>query len=428
MLFWKAIFSAVAIWVLAAEVPGSANGQGTWAQNNSDRNEFPSNHTSNGVTPSNPLLVEEVSDPLLPSLPVERSLSPLEKRTLRQELDRLNARAQSQRQAGNTNEAFRLWFRELKLRRFLGVSEEIQALARVGDLAWRRDRFQEVRWITERLERLETQASITAADNFQLASQLAAAYQQVRSRHAIDLYRQILDVATAENQTTTQARTLHRLGQLHLDYLEYSQAAVVYEELLALLQNPPSVPSFNPTAANGSPITQTQTLEKLVYAYHQSQQLDLAIQRRQDLIQQYRQTPSSPQIPQLQLEMARDWESLGEINTAVQTLQQAFRTAWMSQYYSIAADALQELAALYRRQEQPTQALQVYRTLLEVHRRSRNAYGLMQGYDAIAQLYVERQAYNDALQAFQQGLEQARRLGDREGYFIRQIEQVRQEL
>jgi tetratricopeptide (TPR) repeat protein len=429
MLFWKATFYAVAIWFLVADCPANAKHvRGIVAQNNSDRSEFPSNDTSNGATRSNPLLKEDISDPLLPDLPIERELSPLEKRSLRQNLDKLNARAQSQLQAGNVDEAFRIWLRELPLHRFLGVRSEIQALARVGNTAWRRDRFQEVRWITQRLEKIEREASITASENFQLASQLAAAYQQVRSRHAIDLYEQILNVATAENNLATQARTLNTLGQLHLDYLEYSQAAVAYEELLALLKNPPSNPSFNATAADGSPLTQLQTLEKLVYAYHQGNQLDLAIQNRRQLIQQHRQNQNFRKIPQLQLETARDYETLGQNNAAIQTLQEAFRLAWSQQYFSVAADALQELAALYRRQEQTIEALQVYRVLLDVHRRSRNAYGLMQGYDAIAQLHLQQKAYNDALAAFQKGLEQARALGDRESYFIQQIEKVRQQL
>lgn len=429
MLFGKAIFYTAVVWGLVADSPAMAKHvQSIVAQNNSEPSQFPSNNTSNGVTRSNPLLTEEVSDPLLPSLPIERELSPLEKRSLRQELDRLNARAQSQLQAGKVDEAFRIWLRELRLRRFLGVPGEIQALARVGNIAWRRDRFQEVRWITQRLEQLETEAAITASENFPLASRLAVAYQQLRSRNAIDIYKQILDVATAENNVATQARTLNTLGQLHLDYLEYSQAAVTYEELLALLTDSLSNQSGNPTAANGSPLTRQQTLVKLVYAYRQANKLDLAIQRREELIQQYRQNQNLTEIPQLQIETAQDYRTLGKTNAAIRTLQDAFRLAWSSQYFSMAADALQELATLYRRQERSTEALQVYRILLEVHRRSRNTYGLMQSYDAIAQLHLQQKAYNNALEAFQKGLEQARILGDRESYFIQKIEKIRQEI
>jgi len=78
----------------------------------------------------------EPRDPLLPDLPIERPLSPLEKLALAAELDALAAEAEALFLAGQTEAAFATWMREVRLRRILGYEAELEAIQRVGLRVW----------------------------------------------------------------------------------------------------------------------------------------------------------------------------------------------------------------------------------------------------------------------------------------------------
>ncbi|MGI0485384.1 tetratricopeptide repeat protein [Pantanalinema rosaneae CENA516] len=104
--------------------------------------------------PPNPLELT-TPDPLLPN-PL-RPLTAPEQQQLAIACDALNAEAQARLQAGDRVGAFDLWNRELRLRRALGLIPEIQALGRVGDIAWKETDTTQVRWITKRLDAILTQ-------------------------------------------------------------------------------------------------------------------------------------------------------------------------------------------------------------------------------------------------------------------------------
>jgi hypothetical protein len=98
---------------------------------------------------SNPLTAEQ-RDPLLPAITVDRSFSPLELRAIDQNLDQLNQTALEQLAAGQTDSAFALLLREVRLRRVFGPVAEFNALREVATLAWNQQRPVEVQLLTLR--------------------------------------------------------------------------------------------------------------------------------------------------------------------------------------------------------------------------------------------------------------------------------------
>jgi len=85
---------------------------------------------------------------------------------------------------------------------------------------------------------------------------------------------------------------------------------------------------------------------------------------------------------------------------------------------------LKKLGDLYRNYKKPEFALQVYQVLLQVDQQSYNYYNLMNTYDQMGQIYLERGDMEQAKTAFQQGLELAKSLKYQENYFVTQIERV----
>ncbi|NJN32441.1 MAG: hypothetical protein HC824_19960 [Synechococcales cyanobacterium RM1_1_8] len=125
------------------------------------------NQTETTEPPSLPPLSLEKPDrdELLPGEVKGRSLNPTEQQRLRLGLVRLMAAADRdyvQNRAENQTEdprdrAFRQYFRILSLSQYLSPEEELIALARVGDRAWRANRSNETQLITARLTQLEQQ-------------------------------------------------------------------------------------------------------------------------------------------------------------------------------------------------------------------------------------------------------------------------------
>ena len=71
-----------------------------------------------------------------PLKPVSESLSNTQRDELTVALEQLSLEAAAKLQAGDGAGAFDIWFRELRLRRYLGPAAEIAALSRVGSIAW----------------------------------------------------------------------------------------------------------------------------------------------------------------------------------------------------------------------------------------------------------------------------------------------------
>ena len=128
----------------------------------------------------------------------------------------------------------------------------------------------------------------------------------------------------------------------------------------------------------------------------------------------------------MRLAIAKDYLALGQIQTAFENFQQAYTSAWSLQQYSLAGDALRQLIALYRSQNQIDAALQTSQILLQAEQFASDFYGMMTAYDQIGQIYLNLGDKSEALAAFQKGLELAQQLNYQETYFAGQIQQINQ--
>ncbi len=357
-------------------------------------------------------------DPLLPNLTNKQPLTFREQQRLVLALDLLNQDAAAKLQAGNKVAAFEVWNRELRLRRFLGSLAEVQALSRVGAIAWNENDRQEVQYITQRLQAIQKQTQSQKAVDIPLLRSLGEAYQKVRSpKPALEVYNQVLAAERQQQDTAAVVQTLKTIGELHLAWFDYPQAATVYEELL------------NFASSQGDRLNQLAYLQQLAYIYEQSKQPQQRINTLNKLAAIYTNENNLTEIPELKLAIGSSYQSLGKTNpslmrAAFNNYQEAYTTAWQLQQYARAGEALQKLISLYRSQGQIEEALQASQILVETQERAVNFYGVMQAYDQIGQIYVERKDYPQALTAFQKGLELAQQLKLEETYFNQQIEKL----
>ncbi|HIK06993.1 MAG TPA: hypothetical protein IGS40_20265 [Trichormus sp. M33_DOE_039] len=372
--------------------------------------------------PPSPLEIT-TPDPLLPSVRNKQPLSLTEKLRLQVALDELNQQAEAQLQTGDKKAAFEIWNRELRLRRYLGAVAEVQALSRVGEIAWNQSDRQEIYYITQRLQAIQKQAQPKTSKtqttvDLELWSALGEAYQKVRSlQPAIVVYQQVLAVVRQQKDPIAEIDTLKTLGNLNLIWFNYPQAAASYEELLNL------------ATSRGERQDELTYLQQLAYIYQQAKQPQKSIDVLSKLKEIYSQGDNQAQLPTLQLAIATNYETLAKENTtllpeAFKNYQAAYTTAWQLQQYARAAEALQKLIPLYRSQGQVDAALETSKILLETEARGANYYGMMQAYDQIGQLYLENKDYPQALAAFKDGLELARQLKHQEAYFTQQVKKV----
>jgi tetratricopeptide (TPR) repeat protein len=356
-------------------------------------------------------LEQPIEDPLLPSR--RRSLTPFEVRRLREALDSLNAQAQAKLQAGDAEGAFAIWYRELRLRRTLGRLEEIDALGRVGQIAWEQERSQDVQIITKRLNVVQQETEADASLSPELLKAFATAYQQVHNiNNSINIYQKILANARQEEDASAEEEALKKLGELYLAKFDYPGAAKIYEELLKRSQ------------AQSDSYNEGIYLQQLAEIYSQALQPENAVRIKEQLVQKYQSDRNTLALAELKLAIGADYETLKEPEKASQNYQEAFSLAWSQQEYGTAGDALIKLGNLYQAYNQDDYALQIYQELIKVEQQSYNYYGLMQTYDRIGQIYLKQKNYPQALAAFQKGLELARSIKYREDYFLSQIEQI----
>jgi tetratricopeptide (TPR) repeat protein len=368
--------------------------------------------------PPNPLEIN-VSDPLNPrSLKDTRPLTPEERQRLEVALEELNQQAAAKLAAGDKISAFEIWNRELRLRRFLGQLAEVQALSRVGAIAWNANDRQEVQYITQRLQTVQKQAQTQNTADLEFLQALGQAYQQVRSpKLALGVYDQILALVRQQRDAVGEVNTLKTIGSIHLNWFDYPSAAATYEKLLAM------------ASATSDRTNELLYLQQLAYIYDQAKQPENSLKVRNQLAKIYQNEKNFTQIPDLKQEIATDYEALAKENPSL--LQEAFRnyqaaymTAWDLQQYVRAGEILRKLIALYRSQGQVEEALQASQILLQAEQLSSNSYGLMTAYDQIGQIYIQRKDYPQALQAFKKGLEIAQQLQYDEEYFTQQIQKV----
>ena len=386
----------------------------------------------------NPLEIT-TPDPLTPA---SESLSSTQRDELTAALEELNLEALAKLQAGDGAGAFEIWFRELRLRRYLGPAAEIAALSRVGSVAWSNSKNLELQLITKRLQAIQKQVTSQVPVNTDLLPALAAAFQQVRAKGpTVEVYQEILENARQNQDILAEGQILKAIALIHINWLSYDKAALVYEELATLIQENralfaanSAVPNSAVVAGNGAPPqpvtppTEVDTLRQLAYVYQQSKQPLKAIAAREKLTSVYLNLQNASAIPPLKIAIATDYQTIGQINLAAQYYQEAYNLAVPIQQYAQASEALEKLALLYRAQKQWEPTLRIYQMQLLLEERAYNFYGLMNAYDNIGQVYQEMTAYDKALEAYQKGLEVAKRLGHRQEYFAKKIQKVNKQL
>ncbi|MEG3899411.1 tetratricopeptide repeat protein [Microcoleus sp. SVA1_B6] len=386
----------------------------------------------------NPLEIT-TPDPLAPA---NESLSTTQRDELTAALEELNLEAAAKLQAGDGPGAFEIWFRELRLRRYLGPAAEIAALSRVGSVAWSSSKTLELQLITKRLQAIQKQVKSQVPVNTELLPVLAAAFQQVRAKGpTVEVYQEILENARQNEDILAQGQILKAIALIHVNWLSYDKAAPVYEELATLIQENRALFAANSAvqnsavvAGNGAPPqpvtppTEVDTLRQLAYVYQQSKQPLKAIAAREKLASVYVNLQNPSAIPPLKIAIASDYQTIGQINLAAQYYQEAYNLAVPIQQYAQASEALDKLALLYRAQKQWEPTLRIYQMQLLLEERAYNFYGLMNAYDNIGQVYQEMKAYDKALESYQKGLDVAKRLGHRQEYFAKKIQKVNKQL
>ncbi len=410
--------------------------------------------------PPNSLELTE-PDPLLPNPTIKRLLSPLEKVELRKNLDKLTQEGSKARFDGDRPTAYRTWFRELRLRRFLGPDDEITALTRVGQSAWDDNQRLEVQLITQRLDKLQTQRD-PELTRPQL-NQIGLAYETLRAMpQAIAYHEAALNRLRSQSkpgsvpygstspastnpvtsasrparptrpttaspsgftpsllkpkptQTSTPALRpvspeefhLTALARLYFNSFEYAKAADRTQDLLQLTRATP--------LAQRQPREELGHLEQLVFIHQKNRQYDRALTFQSELLKQY-QDPlalptEGPKIPSLQQAIARNQEAAGQLIAATQTYQEAYRSALALQQLGLAQEAASTLAQLYSRQNQPQDALKIYEIVLDIDQRSYNLYGLIDTHSRMGDLYRQQSQNIAARQSYQQALHLAQQL------------------
>ena len=364
--------------------------------------------------PPSPLEIN-IPDPLLPASAKNQALSLEEKRSLSVALDKLNQEATAKLQAGDTEGAFATWNRELRLRRYLGKLAEIEALSRVGGVAYTKNNRLQIRYITKRLQVIQKEVLSQKTQDLQVLQALGQAYSQVRSPLlAVEVYNQILTIVRGNSDITAEIDALKTIAQVHLDWFNYPAAATTYEQLLSLVSNNSDI---------------AESLKDLAYIYDRTKQHQKAIDARTKLSLVYRQRNDITQLAALKLAIGSDYEALAKKNSALvdeafQNYQEAYTMAWELQQYVRAAEALQKLVSLYVAQGQTEDALQTSQILLQAEQRASNFYGMMDAYEQIGKIHLQRQENQLALTAFQKGLELAQQLGSETDEFTKQIQKI----
>ncbi|MEP0915569.1 hypothetical protein NC981_01970 [Leptolyngbya sp. DQ-M1] len=358
-------------------------------------------------------------DPLLPG-GLNRPLPEAEKQALRTALDRLDTEAGAKLRSGDSLGAFDIWNRELRLRRALGLLEEVQALGRVGNIAWVQNQPNQVRVITNRLSAIQTQIQQpqnnqpVPPDRAQILPALGLAFQQVRSPGlALKVYQQMLTEARARQDAAAELNLLNTIGQLHLSWFNYPDAIATYTELL------------NIAKARNDAQNVTANLAQLAYISEQAKQPAQAIAYQQQLIDIYQRDPQQARlIPALKLRQADNYAATNQLEAAEKVYQETFELAAPLLQFAYASDALRKLGALYRSNNRLDAALQVYQYLAGVQQQAYDTFGVMDAYDQIGQIQLQRNARTEAANAFRQGLEVAQQINYRVDYFTEQLQKI----
>ena len=392
-----------------------------------------SNPTSNPTSQPIELARRRDRDVIYPPSPLENAepdpwwpdasipLTETDRRVLRPKLDELNVSATAALAINQPDVAFELWNRELRLRRLIGLSDELIALERVGEIAWKEEEFYQLQVISRRLRDLQydllgdpfEENPDRPAPDLTTLRLLADAFAAVRDREsAVDAYEYLLADAHDREDIIVEEETLRTIGELNYGDLNYEDAVIDYEELVDLAD------------ARGDQASRVFYLERLAFMYDQLERPSDAIRIKQALVLYYQAIADVPRTTALYIALGNDFAATGEIAAAEQNYVSAYGLAWDAKQFYRAGEAIDRLAELYDREARYEDALKTYRIAIDIDTISNDRYGLMVTYDTIGQLYQRLNAYAQALDAYQRGLEVAQQISSRTSYFQFQIDTV----
>jgi tetratricopeptide (TPR) repeat protein len=176
--------------------------------------------------------------------------------------------------------------------------------------------------------------------------------------------------------------------------------------------------------ARGDQASRVFYLERLAFMYDQLQRPSDAIRIKQSLVAYYQAIADIPETTALYIALGNDFTATDEVASAEQSYVSAYALAWEAKQFYRAGEAIDRLAELYDREARYDDALKTYRIAIDIDAISNDRYGLMVTYDTIGQLYQRLNAYAQALDAYQRGLEVAQQISSRTSYFQFQIDTV----
>ncbi len=363
----------------------------------------------------NPRSLSDIKpDPILPTALLQRSPSPLERRTIRETAEQLDRDARQQLAANENDRAFDLWFRALNLQRILGNNPEIIALGQVAEQAWEAGEKIELQAITQRLQTLEKDLKKQGDWLSPEAIALGLAYQQARDLSSANrLYEYQLAEAQSNNNPATISAILSQLVQVQWGSLNYPLAAKYTQQQLEILRSQP--------ATRSSLLQERSLLQSLSFFYQQTEDYLSAVTTLKDVLGLTLDLGLEAEAAPLQVSLAEAQSLAGEGAAAAQTYRQAYLKAQQQQQFDLAQDILFALGQLQEQRGELTEAIQVYEILRQVHRYSSNLVGLLESYDRLGQLYLQTNNPQLALEQFQKGLELSKRLRYREAEFAAQV-------
>jgi tetratricopeptide (TPR) repeat protein len=356
----------------------------------------------------------EPRDPLLPTFPIVRPLSPLEKRDLAIALDQLAQEAEDLYDQGETEAAFDLWMREVRLRRILGYEPELEAIQRVGLRVWENSRTPEAQLLTLRLDQIQADVLAQPEPPLTLVIALASSYEVLRAvDEAIALYETLAVAAAQADNIPRRTQLLERVGQLQADWFRFAAAADTYRQLLVLADSS--------GAAVG---TRIRYLRSAIANYESAEDRATAITYQRRLLRQYEQLGERTEIPPIQLAIARNYRALDRPDLALPFYKAAYSLALTLDQSLYARDVVADLASIYQALERPEDVLYLYDQQLAVERLSYSGYGIMVVFDQLGQFYETQGDFAAAIAAYREGLILAHHLNHRRAYFATRIRHV----
>ncbi|MEO1299987.1 MAG: hypothetical protein AAFW75_30295 [Cyanobacteria bacterium J06636_16] len=351
----------------------------------------------------------EPRDPLLPELPVMRRLSPLEKVELEAALDELAAEAERLHFQGETDLAFQVWMREVRLRRVLGYEAEIQAMQRVGLRAWEDSRSQETQLLTLRLRQIQTELLNQEPLDIPLLESVAATFEVLRDiDSAIAVYETLIVRAAQAGDQEERQRLLENLANLQESWFRFEVAGETYQSLLV-------------ANSGKDPVKQVQYLQGAIRNYQDAGELRTTVGLQRRLLAQYQTTSTVQPIPALLLAIARNYRDLEDLPQARTYYLTAHSTAFGQNQTNIAREAVEDLTEIYTVLERPNDVLYLYQQQIALDRLSYDGYELMQVFDKLGQFHEAQGEPDAAITAYQEGLVLASHLKHREAYFKYQL-------